>query len=383
MRVHSATRVAPGPIPAAGRVSVCLPARDEAANIDACLESLRAQDYPDLEILVLDDQSSDDTCERARRVAAADPRVRVLSGRPRPEGWTGKNHALARLASQASGRWLLFTDADTRHAPHALSHALSLCGDQGLDALSAIGVQAAVGLWERAFDPVWPSLLLFFLEPRRLDDPRAPEHFACGQYLLVERSAYEAVGGQRGVRQDIVEDCALMGRLKRSGRRVRVYLRSDLYSVRMYSSLATIWEGWSKNSYPALVKLGRGPGSIAAAVAVLLALTVLPFLMGVGPALAALAVSAVLRRLARRGVLSCWTLPLGGLLASAILINSTLRTLTGARVSWKGRSYVPRDGLRSALDPAVADAPRTENAPERLQTPRAPADARERGSEAW
>jgi len=348
LTVHELPAVAP-------EVSILVPARDEALNIEACMRSLLTQDLAAVEILVWDDDSSDATHAIASRIAGEDRRVRVFRGGPRPSGWIGKCHALHRLAAEARGRWLWFVDADTIQAPHSLRHGLGYALHHRLRALSCSGPRIVGSFWERVWEPIWPTFLFFWLRPDRMNDPRSPVYFAIGQWFLFERSAYDAIGGHEAVRSEIVEDCALVRLLKRAGLPYRMLLSTRLFHVRMYRGLRELWHGWSKNAYLALRLIGVGPIGVVASVIGLALTTIAPYvvalaaLLGLAPDLPApltvtpmfLALVAAfgLRRDQRASPAHFWTLPLAGALAIGVIINSWWRTITGRPLVWKDRTY--------------------------------------------
>ncbi|MDW8329269.1 MAG: glycosyltransferase [Candidatus Bipolaricaulota bacterium] len=241
-RLHAYSAMGRGP-----RVSILVPARNEQAHIRACIESLLAQEYSNFEVLVLDDQSDDDTA-RILQEYTHDRRLKVLRGTDPPPGWVGKSWACHQLAQHASGELLLFTDADTRHHPRTLSHAVSALEEEGLDFLSLF-VKEEVGSWsERLVIPMIPWSILSFL-PLALAyyTPWAAFSAANGQFLLFRRGAYDAIGGHEAVRQSAVEDLALARRVKQHGLRWKLLDGSELVRCRMYENYRQVYEGLTKN----------------------------------------------------------------------------------------------------------------------------------------
>jgi len=340
-------------------LSIVVPARDEELNVERCVRSLLAQTLRDVEIIVVDDRSEDRTPAILAALAAGDARLRVVRGEPLPPGWAGKPWALAQGARLARGAWLLFTDADTAHAPYACASALAYARDRGADALSLNTFQE-LGTWgERA---VLPTLLGFVVfasgSLAELNDPARPDRaLANGQYLLVSRAAYDAIGGHDAVRAEIVEDVALARRLKADGRfRLRLADGERLVRVRMYRSLRELWDGFTKNVYAGA---GGDPRMLLGGAAFLALLSAVP---------AALALDALARRRPARAVesllaLGCaiavvrrglrltllpprlsWYAPVGFAVSAAIALNSTLRVAGGRGVTWRGRRYSGRAG---------------------------------------
>jgi chlorobactene glucosyltransferase len=232
------------------RVSVLVPARNEERNIEDCVRSLLVQEYPDFEVLVLDDDSADGTPAILQRLSAADPRLRVLHGEPLPEGWLGKPWACAQLAQAATGELLLFTDADTRHGSRAILSGVANAASVDADLLTAIP-HVAVRTWpERLVLPAIPWSTVTTL-PLGLAYKTDWEWLCAsnGQYLLFRREAYEAVGGHGSVRDEIVEDMAIGRRIRSGGMRWRVGDASDLVATRMYRTLGEIFDGLGKNMF--------------------------------------------------------------------------------------------------------------------------------------
>ncbi len=242
----------PGVAQPAARVSILVPAKDEAAGIGRCLEGLLAQDHPNFDVLVIDDRSADATAEIVRARAAADPRVQLLSVLDLPAGWTGKTHALHLGQQQAQGAWLLFVDADTVPHPHCVSAAVRAAEDAGADLFTVLPGIEVGSFWEGVVQPFIGVTLAFLYPPTAVNDPgNARAAFANGQFILIRRSAYDRIGGHEGVRDKFVEDIHLGRRTRAAGLSLRLALSPDLLRVRMYSSLAGIVKGWSRILYAA------------------------------------------------------------------------------------------------------------------------------------
>ncbi|MEO1007304.1 MAG: glycosyltransferase family 2 protein [Planctomycetota bacterium] len=346
-------------------VSVCVPARNEEANIEACVRSLLAGDVERIEVLVYDDQSDDDTPRILERLAAEDHRVRPLAAVPLPEGWNGKQHACWRCAAEARGSMLLFTDADVRFEPDCIRRALAAWralddakGPGGREPEAPLGLvstfprQITASLGEALLVPMIFFVLFAYLPMFRMrgtTDPAASA--ACGQFLLVSRGCYDALGGHTAFK-DTMHDGVMMPRAaRRAGYRTDLFDGTDLASVRMYAGWTATWRGFAKNAFEGLGSLG-----------LLVALTVmhllghaLPWLVGLagvirgqwadpspGLVLAGVAIALqVLQRLllAARFRLPLATAvlhPLGVLAMTAVQWDSLRRHATGTR-SWRGR----------------------------------------------
>jgi glycosyltransferase involved in cell wall biosynthesis len=248
-------------------VSVIIPARNEEACLGGCLESLVAQTGVPFEIIVVDDHSTD----RTREIATSFPNVRVIEAGPLPSGWTGKNNAVTTGARQSSGRWLLFTDADTVHLPGSIALALAEAEENAAELLSYSPEQIAVSFWEMATLPVVFAELARQYPPSKVSDPRAAIAAANGQFILIRRDTYDAVGGHAAVAGGILEDVALARAVKSSGRKIRFRYASDAVRTRMYRNYAQLRDGWTKN----LALLFPSPGWLAVKT---LALWVIPWI---------------------------------------------------------------------------------------------------------
>jgi glycosyltransferase involved in cell wall biosynthesis len=334
-----------GPIP---EVSVLIPARNEAHQIAGCIASLRAQTLPPKAIVVVDDGSTDGTAGVVRGLASGQPHdgvpvILVEGGAHPPEGWIGKSHAIVQGLPRATGAWLLFTDADTVHAPGALASAVGHARRHGLALLSLTGDQRAVGAWEKIVQPLVFRLLDVLYPMPVVNGPDPQRAAANGIYLLVRRDAYEAVGTHAAFRDEVLEDVAIAQAVRRAGFRT-AFLRGDaLLSVRMYRDLRPLWEGWAKNLWPLL---GRDARRCALAAAGVIAAGVLPAAMlwyggaaGWAAAIGAFGAEAWLRWRDRSDVSYTLTLPLGALILAAMIAESARRHPGGGGISWKGRRY--------------------------------------------
>jgi glycosyltransferase involved in cell wall biosynthesis len=247
------------------RVSIIIPARNEEAPLADCLESLVVQPGIALEIIVVDDHSTDRTREIADSFAtrtrddATLGIVLVLEAPALPPGWTGKNNAVIAGAREARGQWLLFTDADTVHLPGSLARALREAEDNDVDMLSYSPEQIAVTFWEMAVLPAVFAELARQYPPSKVSDPRSSIAAANGQYILVKREAYEAVGGHRAIAEKILEDVALARAMKAAGHKIRFRYAADAVRTRMYRNYAQLRDGWTKN----LALLFPDPGWLA------------------------------------------------------------------------------------------------------------------------
>jgi glycosyltransferase involved in cell wall biosynthesis len=356
-------------------VSAIIPAKDEETNLEECARSVAGLNYPHLEILIVNDRSTDRTEEIARRLAAGDERIKVITIDELPSGWTGKTHALDRGAESAHGQWLLFVDADTNHAPESLSIVMEVARSYQAALVTLLPELRCETFWEQVVQPLAAITLMQSFPLHSVHDPRSRLAFANGQYILIERSAYDAVGGHRSVRDRFVEDIALARRVKSIGLPIRVALVRGIVSCRMYSSLGQLERGWSRILYAALDrKLWRLVAKLldpivfcqTGHVAFLASLVLLVLGRGGNFAVSLLAMSvihhmlmyAVFHRVysvsVPRSRFVAW-FPVANLVIDAILLRAIGMCVTG-KVSWRGTDYpAARSSEAASGSPVDAD----------------------------
>lgn len=238
----SSSAIAP-PLPS---ITIIIPAKDEQERIRGCLASALAQDYPNFEVLAVDDRSSDETGRVMDEMAQSNPRLKILHIEELPAGWTGKNNALFRAASQAGGEWLLFIDSDVVLQPTALATTLRAALGRRYDMLSLILKQETRGFWESALVPM-ASTVFGCAYLMGLSNSESNRYFfGNGQFMLFNRKAYDRIGGHEAVKSQFNEDMVLARIMKQAGMRPRMAWGTDLGSVRMYDSLSKIMSGWSR-----------------------------------------------------------------------------------------------------------------------------------------
>ncbi len=364
-------RVAPEAVPADGnhpRVSILIPARNEERVITECLSSLAAQTWPNCEIILLDDQSEDATADLARAAGFGEiGRLRLISGTPLPDGWVGKCWACHQLAAAADGDILIFTDADTAHAPESVATAVSLLRREGGSLLS-LWPQQILQTWSEklviplgyvVFIGLLPLALFEWIARRPGLARRVPRRqlaglgVSNGQCLVFERAAYDRVGGHAALRGHLVEDVAF-GRLFASlaGDGLRVINRdgSRLISCRMYESFRSLWEGFSKNLRPAFED---DLFAYCFSGALLFTAFVLPFGLAwlpgpsqpwfVGACGLIILHRVMLALRFQTGWMSVVLHPAGMLLALTVALNSWRWSLSRS-LRWKGRRYASHGG---------------------------------------
>lgn len=238
-------------------VTVCIPARNEERNLEACVRAVRAQDHDALRVLVYDDGSTDGTARILAGLCREDARVEACPVRPHPPGWVGKQFACDQMGKHAVGEYLLFIDADVRLAPDCIRRALDSALELRADLLSTFPRQVTGSISEKLLVPMIHFILfsyLPFVRMRRTNDPAASA--ACGQFVLVRRGAYLAAGGHERVRDSMHDGVKLPRVFRRAGLRTDLFDGTELASCRMYEGLGATWRGFAKNAYEGLGSIG-------------------------------------------------------------------------------------------------------------------------------
>jgi glycosyltransferase involved in cell wall biosynthesis len=340
--------------PSPTSVTVCIPARNEALVIASCIHDVLNQDFPGLrQVILVDDCSDDATSLRAKEAAAGDPRLQVVQGEGPPTGWMGKSAACWRAQKEAHGEWLLFVDADVRLHPRALSVALGAAQAEGADMISWLGQLTTESFWEHVVMPFIGDFIALSAPLKKVNDSSCDDCLANGQFILIRRSTYDAVGGHEAIRSSVVDDVSLSRSVKHhegGGLRYILLHSLGLMNVRMYESLPEIWAGFSKNFYAAAQERG---GWMLTGMIFILITSVLPFIalpglwwtggpVAAGPA--ALAIAAILGfRLSTLRFIPApgWSLlahPIAAGITVCIMANSMLIGLgLKGPARWKGR----------------------------------------------
>ena len=346
-------------------ISVCIPARNEERNIRACVEAVLAQDYPNLEVIVLDDCSTDSTLVMLAELASRDARLRPISGSDLPNGWAGKPYALHQASAAARGPWLCFIDADTFISPITLSSCYVKALQTRADLFTIMTFQLMGSFWEKVVMPLVMTGLSAGFSPRKVNDPNRKDAIANGQFILVKRAVYDAIGGHESVKDSIVEDKAIAEQVKWNGYRLIVADGMQLARTRMYTSLPEMWEGWTKNIYlglrdqPSLTALGIFGAFLSVIVSLVLPawpiLGAFWYLNEGGWMAATVIIESLLlwayliyarSKIAEKMNISPWyafTTPLGAAVFGAMMFISTWKVLSRQGVTWKGRVYASRE----------------------------------------
>lgn len=343
-------------------VTVIVPARNEARNIERCVTSILATTYPNLELIVVDDSSTDGTADIARKAVDGDARARVVRNAPLADGWFGKQWACAMGARLATGTVLQFTDADTVHSPDLVTRSINAMVRTDADLFSVTGRQELGGFWEKVIQPqIFTVLSMRYGGTESVNrSKRVSDKIANGQCIFVKRESYDAIGGHAAVRASVAEDLLLAQRFFAARKRVVLMLGVNQLSTRMYDSLREIVKGWRKNVFAGgidSVPFGR-IGQILFPLALLVPplLELLPPLALILSAFGTAASSTLLlwASISVAATLGWWILvyatigehpsyalayPLGAALLLYIFFTAVIR---GRRVSWKGRTYISR-----------------------------------------
>lgn len=334
------------------KISILVPARNESRNLRNSLESLLALDYPDFEVLVVDDHSEDNTFAIAESMAQRDPRVKTLRSASLPPDWRGKSWALHQAAAGAAGSWLLLTDADVVHDPGILRSALAAAQKERIDLLSILPHVECVTFWERVVMPAFAIILTMIRPVYRSNDPASSVALAAGGFILVKSLLFRHEDGYHRIREAVAEDVKLAELFKASGYRIKTWItREPRVSTRMYDSFHGIWEGLSRHAYE-----GAGYNATRVLLAVLAGyslmvappLLIIAAAMARNPALAAMSIFPVAAMFGAQAIAGkhfrvpfyyFFSFPLAAGLYGLILLNSMVSHDLGKGNAWKGRRY--------------------------------------------
>ena len=349
--------VAPADLPA---LSVLVAAKDEEANIGRCLAGLLAQDYPRLQLIIVDDRSTDGTGRIIDEAAARDARLTPVHVTELQPGWFGKNNAMREGVARAGGDWLCFSDADCAYdSPRLLTAAMRYALREGVDFLSVLPRLEAGTFWEHVVQPVAGAIMVFWFPPHLVNSPSSPRAYANGAFMLMPRTTYTAIGGHELFRATLNEDMHMARAVKAAGLKLRVIRGGALYRVRMYVGLKQIWRGWSRifygcfGTFPRLLLslLMLTVFSLSPYVTLLAAPLLGPWStwLGFAAGFAVAAQQSVLWRF--YGVIGAgraWALtyPLGAALCAGMTVNAMRRLGGVATTTWRGTIY--RGGARTA-----------------------------------
>jgi GT2 family glycosyltransferase len=329
------------------RVSILFSALDEAEKLPAALATLLAQDYPDYEVIAVDDRSEDGTGNILDAAARANPRLKVVHVTSLPAGWLGKPHGLQQAFEHSSGDWLVFTDADVRFDPDVLRKTIALAEQRNWDHLTLLCHAEMFTLGEKIAMTFFAMSLMFSMRPWRASDPKSSAYVGIGAFQLIRRSAYEKMGTHRRLAMEVVDDVKLGKLVKEAGLRSGVATAGRAVSVHWHSGLGNIIRGTTKNFYATTgFRLWVACGQVAGVLLMfLLPWLALPFVHGWARGFAVVAI--VLPILAQAGAalefeespFYAVTQPLGALIFVWMLARSTFVTLRQGGIFWRGTFY--------------------------------------------
>src|SRR5882762_8710738 len=346
----------PAADPDCPRISLIFAARDEEEKLPAALATLMEIDYPNLEVIAVNDRSQDSTGHILDEFAATHSRLRVVHVAQLPAGWLGKPHALQKAYEAATGEWLLFTDADVRFMPDVLRRAVAFARQQSLDHLSLFCDVEMVGFWEKALITFFVAVFHLATNPRLVGNHGSPFYVGIGAFQLLKRSTYEACGTHRRLAMEVIDDMKLGKVVKRSGFHSGVVIAQDSVVVLWHDGIGNLTRGVTKNFFAAF---GYDLGFVAAGISSLLLLNVAPFLgiiFGHGWIRIFAAIALVIALCFYGGTaasmrvspLYSLTYPLGAILLSHMLLRSAVVTLKQGGVVWRGTFY-PLDELKRGI----------------------------------
>jgi len=337
-------------------LSVIVPARNEAASLPRSVPSLFAQTYPDLEIIAVNDRSTDTTGDILESLKRGCASLSVIHITSLPDGWLGKTHALFVGSRQARGEWLLFTDADVVFHPRCLEASVAYAEAHALDHLVVFPRTETAGFWESILVGCFGLLFGIIFRPWQASDPRSGAFIGVGAFNLIRRSAYERIGTHRALATAMVDDIELGRLVKARGLRQAAVLGQDLLRVRWQVGLSGVVHGLEKNAFAGL---GYSAGRATLACLALACCGILPFLaapfgeariLWCASALAAVSTQAYYAREARLPLWSALFYPAGVAVLCVAVVRSTFLALSRGRVEWRGTTY-PLSLLRKPRRP--------------------------------
>jgi glycosyltransferase involved in cell wall biosynthesis len=341
-------------------LSVVVAAKDEQRNIERCLSSLRGQDYPNFELIVVNDRSSDTTGEIIDRISAQDPRIRSIHIKKLPDGWCGKNHAMQNGIAESNGKWILMIDADCQMStPRTLSVAMRYAINNKIDMLSILPTMIMVGFWEQFLLPILSGILMVWFRPERVNNPNKPQAYANGMFMLLTREGYDGIGTHEAVKGSLIEDMDMARKIKLSSRRLVMAPTRSMLSVRMYHHLSEILCGWNRifvgsfqnfrrllQAFLVLIIRGMTTSVLGALGFILYAAGAEPSgwwlicgIIGVAGTLAELIMTArFFRYTGSKWWVGLLYLP-GCTIGALVLIRAMFTLLPWVKITWRGTSY--------------------------------------------
>ncbi|MCK4365564.1 MAG: glycosyltransferase [Thermoplasmatales archaeon] len=349
-------------------VSIVIPARNEGHRIGECIKTLKSQTYPNLEIIIVDD-STDNTVEVIKTIAKDDKRFKIIKQKKLPNGWVGKPFALQQGSKIATGEWLLFIDADTFYDPVIIERSVEYALRNKLDMLSLAPRHICKSFWEKVIQPIPLGAIVALLPLAKTNDPKSKVALAIGPFIMIKRSTFNELDGYQTIKGYINDDTQLAKLVKSSGFKLGIANAQSMMNLKMYERFSEIWEGWSKNVFLGMIQNRRIKSKSLQLLLlfiiefILFVLLVFPSLALIIPILIALITRSLLFQYFLIFAALTWiisvisfvfvqishkigkaryaplTLLLGGIIFIMIFLNSGIKTLSGKKVTWKGREY--------------------------------------------
>ncbi len=333
-------------------VSVLIPARNEEKNIARCIQSLINQNYPNLEIVVIDDRSTDKTSEIVLSISKKHNNVKLVQIKHCPDGWSGKNHAITNGVKEANGKYLIFTDADTVHYPLCIKSAVKYAMENNVDLLSINPHLITKSFWENVIMPVAGAVLMIWYPVEKINDVSESHSYANGQFILFNRDAYFKIGGHSAVKEELLEDLALARKIKKEKLNLKVLWGPDIYQTHMYSSLKDIWRGWVRIFYHGFQK---NLYTIFMSLFLMVSFSILPYALFIFsffllPNPTPITLSIILYAFLLYIIMSAYKLAksnkwyafshlLGCIMVCGILIHAASKIIFKRKITWRGISY--------------------------------------------
>jgi glycosyltransferase involved in cell wall biosynthesis len=335
------------------RICLLFAARDEEEKLPGALATLAQLDYPELEIIGVDDRSEDATGRILDEFAASHSRFRAIHVTDLPDGWLGKPHALQQAYEASSGEWLLFTDADVRFKVDVLRRAMTMVTERKLDHLTLFGDVEMVGFWEKVVVTFFGMAFHMATAPGNVINPKSSAYVGVGAFQLLKRSAYEAAGMHRRLAMEVVDDMKLGKIVKQAGFRSAVGVAQDSVVVRWHAGARNLINGVTKNFFAVS---GFSITRVAIAIVGLFLMNVVPFgglafghgwvrILAVISVMIVLCMHAGADIVMRVSPLYCFTVPIGAMLFAYMLLRSTVYTLKQGGIIWRGTFY-PLEALK-------------------------------------
>lgn len=349
------------------KVSVIIPTRNESKRVTPCIESMKSQTYPNLEVIIVDD-STDNTVEVIKNIVKDDKRFKIIKEEKLEGGWVGKPHAMQQGSKEAKGEWLLLIDADTAHDQDLITSAVNHATKKKLDMLSILSELVCKSFWEKIIQPIPTGLLIFISPLGKVNDPKSKNAFALGPFILIKKSVFNRIGGYEKIRGKIADDVEMAKLLKESGFKIGLARAHNMMKLRMYEKFKDIWEGWSKNIFMGLVQKreikakGRQILILLIGLFVVFDMVVLPFITILLSLFVVFVLNITFWWFILDASIIIWLFSIiaqfivhkkyyignpvfsplyfiGGIVTMGIFLNSALKTLSGKGVKWKGRTY--------------------------------------------